>query len=441
MNSMARYLVLVNHEKNEYFPEKCACCTLKNYYKTENILHRALRKILLKSQSPFIPVLFSHWYNEIKKVDAIILFDTRNMPEIIRWLRKKFPQKRIVAWYWNSIADSVNPETYKDVKNIEIWSFDKKDCVKYGYQFNTQFYIPENMTRASINDVEHGFNAPVSMGYQTIEDAMADTSRFRLPVIVKPVDSSGSKGATVLHSWDKVNDALEFAFSFSRAHRVIVEEYIEKKHPYLIGGDIFVLNGKVVIWGLLNCHRDTRVNPLVPVGKSYPLILKEADVQLVQQTLQSMMDKLGIRFGSVNVELVVDKNNRVWPIDVGPRAGGNMIPDLLGKIYGADLVEMAVQAAMGQPILTTVHKPEGCYATHNLHSTKNGIYKQIVFSDELKKYLQEVHFYKKPGDHVERFDNAAKCLGIIFMKFPNVATAENILSHMEKHIDVQLTTE
>jgi len=85
---------------------------------------------------------------------------------------------------------------------------------------------------------------------------------------------------------------------------VIIEEYIEKKHPYLIGGDIFVLNGKVVIWGLLNCHRDTRVNPLVPVGKSYPLILEEGDLQLVQQTLQSMMDKLGIRFGSVNVETI-----------------------------------------------------------------------------------------------------------------------------------------
>lgn len=96
MNSMARYLVLVNHEKNEYFPEKCACCILKNYYKTENILHRALRKILLKSQSPFIPVLFSHWYNEVKKVDAIILFDTRNMPEIIRWLRKNFHRKELL---------------------------------------------------------------------------------------------------------------------------------------------------------------------------------------------------------------------------------------------------------------------------------------------------------------------------------------------------------
>lgn len=210
------------------------------------------------------------------------------------------------------------------------------------------------------------------------------------------MDSSGSKGATVLHSWDSVNNALEFAFSFSRAHRVIIEEYIEKKHPYLIGGDIFVLNGKVVIWGLLNCHRDTRVNPLVPVGKSYPLILEEGDVQLVQQTLQSVMDKLGIRFGSVNVELVIDKNNRVWPIDIGPRAGGNMIPDLLGKIFGADLVEMAVQAAMGQPVLTTVHKPEGCYATHNLHSTTDGIYKQIVFSDELKNICKKYISIKSP---------------------------------------------
>lgn len=83
------------------------------------------------------------------------------------------------------------------------------------------------------------------------------------------------------------------------------------------------------------------------------------------------MDKLGIRFGSVNVELVVDKNNRVWPIDVGPRAGGNMIPDLLGKIYGADLVEMAVQAAMGQPILTTVHKPDAAYAKRLLNELES----------------------------------------------------------------------
>lgn len=80
---------------------------------------------------------------------------------------------------------------------------------------------------------------------------------------------------------------------------------IEKKHKYLVGGDIFVYNGKVILWGLLNCHRDSSVNPLVPVGKSYPLLLDEQDKLEVENTLQSMVDKLGIRFGSVNVELVM----------------------------------------------------------------------------------------------------------------------------------------
>lgn len=82
------------------------------------------------------------------------------------------------------------------------------------------------------------------------------TSTYEYPIIIKPVDSSGSKGATVLYSENGLVDALEFAFSFSRCHRIIVERFIEKKHPYLIGGDIFIEDGKVVLWGLMNCHRD-----------------------------------------------------------------------------------------------------------------------------------------------------------------------------------------
>ena len=42
---------------------------------------------------------------------------------------------------------------------------------------------------------KNGFNAPVSKGYSSNN---VDTSLFSLPVIVKPADSSGSKGATVL---------------------------------------------------------------------------------------------------------------------------------------------------------------------------------------------------------------------------------------------------
>lgn len=272
---------------------------------------------------------------------------------------------------------------------------------------------------------ENGFNAPVSKGYS---DNDVDTSLFSLPVIVKPVDSSGSKGATVLRDWSNLQKACDFAFSYSRSHRIIVEEYIEKKHKYLIGGDIFVYDGKVILWGLLNCHRDINVNPLVPVGKSYPLLLDEQDKAEVQKILQNMINRLGICFGSVNVEIVVDKFGKVWPIDVGPRAGGNMIPDLLGLIFGVDVVEMAVLTAMGETIENKVHKGIPYYATHNLHTNKNGVYKTIKFSKELEKRIIKKYLYKNTGDKIEYFDNAAKALGIIFMKFDNKLEMDNILN-------------
>ena len=274
---------------------------------------------------------------------------------------------------------------------------------------------------------ENGFNAPTSKGYS---DKNIDISIFSLPVIIKPVDSSGSKGATVLRDWNKLDEACDFAFSYSRSHRIIIEEYIEKKHEYLIGGDVFVYNGKIILWGLLNCHRDMSVNSLVPVGKSYPLLIEKKDELEVQNTLQRLIDTLGIQFGSVNVELIIDKSGRVWPIDVGPRAGGNMIPDLLGLIFGVDVVEMAVLTSMGENIKNEVHKGTPFYATHNLHTSQTGLYKYIEFSDELEGFIIKKCLYKKIGDQVDYFDNAAKALGIIFMKFDDEYQMSNILSRI-----------
>ena len=286
--------------------------------------------------------------------------------------------------------------------------------------------------------LENSFSAPKAHGYASADDVLNAKISYEYPIIIKPVDSSGSKGATVLHSEEGVMEAVEFAFSFSRCHRIIVEHFIEKKHPYLIGGDVFIENGKIVLWGLMNCHRDNSVNPLVPVGKSYPLQLEVEDIQRVKETLASMVEKLGIRNGSMNVELVVDKSNRVWPIDVGPRSGGNMIPDLLGDMFGVDIAEMSIEAAMGTPIKGKVHEPTGYYATHNLHSAKNGIYKDISFAPEIEQYIYRKCLYKKAGDPVEYFDNAAKCLGIVFFKFPDEKTMQNVLEHINELIAIGL---
>lgn len=283
---------------------------------------------------------------------------------------------------------------------------------------------------------ENGFHTPQAGGYSRPEDALKDLGRYRLPVIIKPVDSSGSKGATVLGSWDGAAQALEFAFSFSRSSRVVVEEFIEKDHPYLIGGDVFIEDGKIVLWGLMNCHRDSRVNPLVPVGKSYPPVLAPQALEAVKQTLQAMVDKLRLRCGAMNVELIVDSRGRVFPIDVGPRNGGNMIPDLLGLIFGVDVVEATILAAMGEAPRLSCGEGVPFYATHNLHADRPGRFAGVRYSPELSPYILRECIYKQPGDEVAFFDNAAKALGIVFFKFDCRETMDALLRHINDHIQI-----
>lgn len=283
---------------------------------------------------------------------------------------------------------------------------------------------------------ENGFHTPVSRGYREPSDALADTALFQLPVIVKPTDASGSKGVTVLHDWDGFAEAIAFAAEFSRSKSILVEEYIEKGYPYVIGGDVFAADGEVKIWGLMDCHRDPNVNPLVPVGKSYPAGLPEETLGEIRSVISSILRKLDIRSGAVNVELIVDKQGRVFPIDFGPRCGGNMIPVLMNRMFGVDIAALSVQAAMGEQLTIRTEQPEGCYATCNLHSDREGVFGGLQISDQIKPYITDTFFYAKEGDEVHYFDNASKALGIVFMHFPDKETMDAFLEEINAHIQV-----
>ena len=284
----------------------------------------------------------------------------------------------------------------------------------------------------------HDFNTPVARYYDSVDDALNDKKLFRYPLIIKPVDSSGSKGVTVLHDDTNLKEALEFGFSFSRARRIIVEDFIEKKTAYLTGGDIFIKDGKVILWGLLDCHRDKNVNPLVPVGKSYPPSLDKEDLDNVKIVLQRLVDELEIKSGAMNVELIVSMDNKVWPIDIGPRCGGNMIPDLLSNIFGVDIVEMSIQSAMGEPYEVDISIPLKCYATFNLHSAYDGTFDSLEIEAPYEKYITKKCIYKKRGDSIQYFDNASKALGIIFFEFNNAKTMLDVIDNPQKWLKINL---
>ena len=89
--------------------------------------------------------------------------------------------------------------------------------------------ILQNKARFRQFLAEHGFNVPKARGYKKYDDALKDTGSFNWPVIVKPVDSAGSKGVTKLESSENLKDAVDFALQYSICGEFIVEEFIEKQ--------------------------------------------------------------------------------------------------------------------------------------------------------------------------------------------------------------------
>lgn len=283
---------------------------------------------------------------------------------------------------------------------------------------------------------KNGFACPKNYAFHpdtSIGEIKENAKDFAFPLVVKPTDSSGSKGVTKLDSWEGLEKAIAWADSYSRNKVLLIEEYIQRGFPSVIGGDIFVWDGKVVLYGEMECLRDTLRSPLIPIGKKKPLCVNEKQKANIYDELQRVVTSLDIRFGELNIEIILDKNDQVHFLELGPRAGGNMIPIQLSDAFGIDLVKANVQAAMGvKPdfLDKPVKELPGCYVHYVLHSYKAGTFKGIEIDESIAKNVYREVIYKKEGDPVEVFDGAGKALGIIFLHFD---TVEQMHDFCDKH--------
>lgn len=266
---------------------------------------------------------------------------------------------------------------------------------------------------------------------------LADIEGLAYPIVIKPTDSSGSKGVTVARSVSDVMPAIERAVSFSRNGVLIAEEYIERSHPNIIGGDIFVVDGKVRFWGLMECLRDEGLGGLVPVGEYLPPALDGEIASRVKRVLQRLVSALGVVFGELNVEVIIGPNGTPYVLELGSRAGGNMIPVQLSDASGIDLIAANVQCAMG--VDPGELEWDSCAATqpmttYVLHSARDGVFAGVEKSDRVRTCVYREVLYQNPGDPVERFDGANKALGIEFLKFADVNEMNEVLAHISEHI-------
>lgn len=283
----------------------------------------------------------------------------------------------------------------------------------------------------------NGFNCPKSKTYQSLEDLQKDILHFKFPVMVKPIDSSGSKGVNKVDKVEDIEDAFVTALQNSRCKTIIVEEFIVQDHPYMIAGDCFVVDGKVEFWGLLNSHRDPNVNPYVPVGTSFPIFISENRLEKVKIEIQKLFDMLDIKFGAFNIEIMIDKDDNLYFIEMGPRNGGNMIPDLLLMATGENMIAATIESAMGNKygFKHTISNTR-YLATHVLHSSLNGFFDGINYLNGIEEKIVKKVIYKEKGDQIQFFDGSNKAIGIIFIEFETQKEQLEFMNNPENWIQV-----
>ena len=287
----------------------------------------------------------------------------------------------------------------------------------------------------------HGFPCPRSISFSSKTDPEKIWQRiedFEGAIVVKPTDSSGSKGVSIVQDRQNFDEAVKTAASISRNGILVAEEYLEKGYPYVVGGDVFVIDGKIKFWGLMDCLRDAHAN-LVPTGKMYPAGLSASQEQAIKKVLQDLVESLSVRFGELNVEVILGKNDIPYVIELGSRAGGNMIPVQLSDMSGIDLVAANVLCAMGEkPNGLEFEQPEEAYATHVLHSLKEGDFVSVQIDDELSSRVYRTVLYAQEGDVVEPFNGANRALGIVFLKFDSPQQMNDNMARINEHIHISL---
>lgn len=289
---------------------------------------------------------------------------------------------------------------------------------------------------------EKGFCVPgVASGTCDSLPVKIDSHNLRYPIIVKPTDSSGSKGVTVLDGPGGLSKAIEYAARYSRNGKLVAEEFVQRDHSHVIEAEVFVLNGEVVSWGLINSIRDSLSNPLLPAAYTYPLDLPQSRREIVKDQVSRLIKATECDCGAFNIEMIFDSSDRLFFLDAGPRNGGNRLPEFISAITGADIVSTTIRSAMGEPVDDAIcfdSDDAGFWGLVVLHSTRAGELISIDFSDLANEAIVWLDCEYQLGDAVRPFERCDDLLGLCLMHFQSKDDMDKVMNNLSDHVIVRL---
>ena len=284
---------------------------------------------------------------------------------------------------------------------------------------------------------DNKFNVPNAKGYTNLNDALADVDYFNWPVIVKPVDSAGSKGVSRVDTPNDLAKAIEYALSEAHNGHFIIEDFLEKEGN-TSDSDCFTVDGKLVFCSFSDQLFDANAsNPYTPSAYSWTSTMPQWAQDELKNELQRLMVLLNMKTGIYNIETRLCKNGKAYIMEVSPRGGGNRLSEMLNYSTNTNIIEYAVRAAMGENTVgLCAPNYSGYLAEIILHSDKKGVFGNLEVAESFKNKVVETDLWVSPGDKVECFDGANHAIGTLVMRYDSLDELNSAMNKIKSWCNV-----
>lgn len=173
------------------------------------------------------------------------------------------------------------------------------------------------------------------------------SNKIDYPVMVKPCDGSGSRGASRVNDPKDLKKACIEAINNSLSCKAEIETFIFGKE---YGVESLVENGEVHVLAIMKKEM-TKPPYYAELGHIIPSGLSPILESKIKDYVKNAIKALKINIGSVNMDLLVTDDEKIHIVDIGARMGGNLIGShIIPYGTGIDYMKMMLQLAVGENI-------------------------------------------------------------------------------------------
>jgi biotin carboxylase len=217
--------------------------------------------------------------------------------------------------------------------------------------------------------------------FDTAGEAFIILKEWNTPFIIKPTDSSGSRGVTKVESQtDDLKKAIDNAFTFSRSGSIIAETFMEGTEftveVFAIAGDVEVLaiTEKKKVAGT----RGTVAKELATPQRDPGVLENLADAVV------AAFKALGYTDGPGHAEAILKTDNSVGLVEVAGRGGGFMVFNrLVPSISGVNIARLTAMQAVGLPV--SIKEKKSFASVLRFFPSSPGILESIIGIEDANK--------------------------------------------------------